>query len=223
MYSLVLLSVLLAACTPAPDTDPPLEPLILTRTRGLRPFDEVILACASPGTPLVIREALPDEIDPEAALRLTWGEPADMPEFVYPVAEDQLVLITHENRSGSALTLDRARALFSGQISDWVEFGGAGEVVLWALMDFNESAAIFNQRVMGSTPVSGGAFLAPDPAAMLAEVSANPNAIGYLPFSWALGNVHVIHTGISLPVLASSAAAPGEAASAWLACMQSAN
>lgn len=197
-----------------------IQPLILARTPGLASYNEVFLTCQQPGAPVVIREVLPGESDPQAALALQWGEGEDLPAFVYRVAEDQLAVITHAENPVEMLDLAQIRALFSGQIQSWEALGGDGDVVLWSLTDFHEGAAIFEAGVMDGRPINGGAFLAPDPAALLAEVSANPQAVGYLPFSWVSGDVHVVQTGINQPVLAFSQNAPEGAATAWLACMQ---
>lgn len=198
-------------------------PLILARTAGVSVLQDEIFSCQSAEAPLVIREMLPGEAGPEAALILRWGEPDGLAEFVYVVGEDALVVIVHPDNDLD-LKSPAIQAIYVGQVHDWDALGGeAGEIEVWSLMGHNEAAGLFETYVMGDLTILSNALLAVSPADILGAVTENPNAIGYLPASWATGAVRSIDLGIVQPILATSDKALDLPAQEWVACMQDKN
>ena len=97
---------------------------------------------------------------------------------------------------------------------------------IWAYSEGNELRAIFDGAVLGNAALSSYVFLAPDPAAMLEAVAADPMAIGYLPKSWLTQNVQTISVASELqdafehPVLALTNAKPEGNLRNYLVCLQ---
>ena len=106
--------------------------------------------------------------------------------FATPLGYVRLVVVVPLANQVKQLDLAQVQALFSGQVTDWAQLGGApGPVQPVVRPAAGDAAQLFSAQALSGAAPSPGALLAPTWAAMLALVSQTPGAIGYLP-SFAL-------------------------------------
>ena len=121
-------------------------------------------------------------------------EPEQLPPFSAPLAWEEIVLITHPNADIGALNQTQLQALFSGS--------SGGDIQVWVPLQGDETRQAFESAILPNGLLTPFAKLAPDPAAMLAAVAADPDAIGYLPKAWLTDDINTFELGLRLPVLA---------------------
>jgi ABC-type phosphate transport system substrate-binding protein len=144
-----------------------------------------------------------------------------------PLAWDEIVVILHPENNASIADLDVLQGLFSGQIMRWDELDGpVNPVQVWIYPEGEEARQIFDTIILGKAKNTSLAGIAPDPAAMLEAVSADPNAIGYLPLSWITEETPQLRIekgffpGLRQPLLALAGEEPEGATLILLNCLQ---
>lgn len=102
-----------------------------------------------------------------------------------PVGLDGLAIIVHPTNAVEGLSLVQLRDLYAGNVLDWVQLGGGeGEILLVSREEGSGSRVIFEERVMGETPVSLTAVVMPTAGDVVAYVAQNPEAIGYVSYAY---------------------------------------
>lgn len=235
LSSLVLLLAGCQAVTPLPDPTEFPQAVVMQYTPGVRILTPVLDACATedPDLALFLEEAPKPALDldspPEGPLRLglALGEP---PEHSYAAAlsDVPIAVITHPSNPVQRLSAAELQALFTGQVQNWTELGGRDQTVTpWALTPADESRQLFENEIIDEGKISGQTRLAADPAWMLAEVSVDPGAVGYLPAVWLIESVEAVELepslrkALSLPLLALADSEPQGADRRLLICLQS--
>lgn len=104
-----------------------------------------------------------------------------------PIGLDGLAIITHKDNPIENLTLVQLQELYSGRIWNWQELGGNDETVLLVSReDGSGSRAIFDERIMGETPVALTAVVMPTSDEAIEYVANNSGAIGYVSRAFVL-------------------------------------
>lgn len=140
------------------------------------------------------------------------GEPDEEAAFIAQIATEQIMAVANPELGLEQLTRSEAADLFSGR---------TGTAAIWVGPQSDEARESFSARILIGSPFSSSASLAASPEKMLAEVSADPDAVGILPAAWADETLQTIDLGIETPVLAISATEPTGAARDLIACLQS--
>lgn len=235
LSSLALLLVGCQAAAPLPDPTEFPQAVVMQYTPGVRILTPVLVACAAedPDLALFLEETPKPALDldplPDRPLRLglALGEPPEQ-SYAATLSDVQIAVITHPSNPVHRLSAAELQALFSGQIQNWIELGGSDQAVTpWALTPADESRQLFENVILSESKISGQTRLAADPAWMLAEVSVDPGAVGYLPAAWlnegvqAAGLEPALAEGLRLPLLGLAANEPQGAARRLLICLQS--
>ncbi len=154
------------------------------------------------------------------------GEPDPLPVFTAQIAKEEILVIAHPDVAVSKLSSDQLIAIFTGNITNWKQVGGASQNVLaWIYPDGNAIQRIFN-AVLKYRPATSQAMLAPDPSAMIEGVGKQPGSIGYIPKAWLTSDVKTIELDARLqsallqPVLAMADRNPQGAARRLIGCLQ---
>jgi hypothetical protein len=227
----LLLLLILAACSEAPQETPTptvnLPTIRVDITPAAQPAAAALNACAEVMSTfdLEVRERFASVSDGDLLIRL--GAPEDSPQpeagFLAQIATEDIRVVLNPNNPISSLTRPELLDLFSGKTTDWRQLDGkAAPVYVWVPLAAEETRKAFESEVMESLPVVPDARLAPDPAAMLEAISADPNTIGYLPAAWETGDLQTTLLGIHMPVLVQADATPTGPAADLVACMQGA-
>jgi hypothetical protein len=234
---LVGLIFVLAACqtpTPAPVNAEFPEAVVVLHTPVLRIAVPVLQACAAemPDLALFLEEAprtaidLNNEVEGLTRLGLVLGEPTEG-EFGVALGETQILVIVHPSNPVQNMSADELQNLFSGEVQNWSQIGGTDHAVTpWVLTPADESRQLFEKTILGEKNLASQARLAADPGWMLAEVSADPGAIGYLPAAWLDENVRPVELQaaladeLRLPLLALAVTQPQGQARNLMICLQ---
>jgi phosphate transport system substrate-binding protein len=112
------------------------------------------------------------------------------------IAKDGIVVIVNNANSVSALTVDQAKDLFSGNTTDWSKVGGSsGTVSVITREDGSGTRDGFQNIVMGGkngTPILKTAIVQSSTEAVLQAVKGNPSAIGYISLASLNGDVKAV-------------------------------
>ncbi len=194
--ALISVTILLAACA-APTAGSTPQVVRVYATSAAAPWLGTVYDCATPST--VVRL-----VDPRSAeLQLRLGAPAQMDGAAYQIGADDLLAVVHPETGVGSLTVQQIRQLFSGQVTDWKEVGGANlPVQVWTFSSGEDIQVVFNQVALHGEPVTSLARLAVSAQAMSDAVGANPGSVGFLPRRWKAGNVREALVISSVPVLA---------------------
>ena len=109
---------------------------------------------------------------------------ADPKEFV--VARDAIAVIVNPQNPVSRLTLDQISLIYRGKINNWRELGGEDRPIVRLSRESNSGTHVYFLETvirMGNSKdkslFSPDTLLLPSSEGIIAEVSSNPNAIGY--------------------------------------------
>lgn len=222
-WVLILLTLAVAGCTPTLEVSPTIVPSIvqIDITPAAWPVHLAVAACDSalPNIQVEIEERFATQAKGDLLVRL--GVLEDSADFLVQIATDDLVVILHPENDTASLTPDEIRDLFTGQTTTWSEYNGSdAPVQVWVPLSADETRIEFDAQILQGLPVVSDAKLAPDPRAMQQAVSADPNAIGFLPNSWQPSGFQSILLGLQLPVLVAASQAPEGPAAELVACLQ---
>jgi phosphate transport system substrate-binding protein len=139
------------------------------------------LAALVNGTVDVANASRPISAEERAAAEAKGIQPV---EFV--VARDAIAIVIHPDNPVDALTLPQLSAMYSGQITRWIEVGGEDRPIVLLSRETNSGTHVyFLEHVLrlgdNDQPVffSPETLLLPSSEGISAEVRQNPNAIGY--------------------------------------------
>ncbi len=220
---LLLLLVLLPACSPLTTNSPPPSPQAITisYTATFRPWADILHQCAieHPEIALIILEtSLSDPEYREAEIALWLGEPIEeFPGYAASLGTDEIVVIAGEGVNLQNLSQTQLRQIYSDPNPLYQT---------WTYGDGNDLRLIFDEVVMDGTSVSPESQLSPNPAAMLEAIQDDPQAIGYIPDSWLTKDANKItlegdlRESFAYPVIALTKTKPQGYLHSFLVCVQ---
>jgi phosphate transport system substrate-binding protein len=106
---------------------------------------------------------------------------------IHTIAQDGIAIVVHPDVGVDGLTLDQARAIFAGEITNWSEVGGDDKaIVVISREEGSGTRGAFEEMVMGKEgpPIAEAALLFPSNGAVRTAVSTTPDAIAYLSFGY---------------------------------------
>jgi phosphate transport system substrate-binding protein len=118
------------------------------------------------------------------------------------VARDAIAVIVNPGNPVEQLTLQQVSDIFSGKISNWQELGGENRPIVRVSREVNSGTHVyFLESVIrlgrkdDKTIFSADTLLLPSSEGITAEVSQNPNAIGYDGLGYVTPAVKVLRLG----------------------------
>ncbi len=116
--------------------------------------------------------------------------------FTWHVANDAIAPIVHPSNPVSDLTLEQLKAIYQGQIKNWSEVGGANTAITVVSRDSSSGTyETWFELVMKKSDVTTGAIYTTSNADVAAEVSRNPNAIGYVGVAYITPQLKALSVG----------------------------
>jgi len=101
--------------------------------------------------------------------------------WVIEIAKDGLALIVHPRNTVYDLTLEQVRRIYTGEIQNWSELGGASEKIhIIAREEGSGTRGAFEELVMGERRITPRAIVQSSNGAVRQLVSGDPNAIGFI-------------------------------------------
>ena len=112
------------------------------------------------------------------------------------IAKDGIVIIVNKDNKLSSLTLDQAKSIFSGNVTDWTKVSGSGsKISVITREDGSGTRDGFQNIVMGGkngTKIVSNAIVQSSTEAILQAVKGDPNAIGYISLASLNGDVKAV-------------------------------
>jgi hypothetical protein len=151
--------------------------------------------------------------DPESAdVSLRVGEPPFLESPAYRIDTEEILIVTHRQSPVQNLTLEEARALFTGQGDPFVE--------IWVYASEEDVQEVFDQTVMAGRGITPWARIAVNPQHMSDTLVNEANTVGILPRHWKAGDAREVFSGGPVPVLAITNAEPQGVIKELIACLQ---
>jgi len=152
------------------------------------------LAALANGTVDIANASRPIKPEEEAAAERAGFDPE---EFI--IARDAIAVIVHPNNPVNKLTLEEVAAIFKGEINNWREVGGEDRIIVRVSRETNSGTHVyFLEEVIrlgnsnDKSIFSPNTLLLPSSEGIIAEVSDNPNAIGYDGLGYITPHVKVL-------------------------------
>lgn len=105
-------------------------------------------------------------------------------EFI--VANDAIAVIVHPDNPVSELTLEQVASIYKGELTNWAQLGGEDRPIVRLSRETNSGTHVYFLETvirLGNSEdksiFSADTLLLPSSEGIIAEVSDNPNAIGY--------------------------------------------
>ena len=112
------------------------------------------------------------------------------------IAKDGIVIIVNKDNKLSSLTLDQAKSIFGGNVTDWTKVSGSGsKISVITREDGSGTRDGFQNIVMGGkngTKIVSNAIVQSSTEAILQAVKGDPNAIGYISLASLNGDVKAV-------------------------------
>jgi hypothetical protein len=217
---LLLACFLLSACSSTTLTTTPV-PITVQYTAASVPWLAKVYTCAG-ANGITAEQRAADFIDPrtvDMAIRI--GQPENLTSPAYQVGSEDILVGVNKLNPINSLTADQVRGLFSGQIQNWQAINGSDAAVqVWIFAAGEDVQQIFEQTILGGSPVTSLARLATSPDEMSQGIANDVNAVGILTRHWKAGNVAEVFTVATVPVLAITAQEPSGALPGIIACLQ---
>ncbi|HWQ48302.1 MAG TPA: phosphate ABC transporter substrate-binding protein [Methanosarcina sp.] len=109
------------------------------------------------------------------------------------IAYDGITVVVNPSNSVSNLTFDQLRGIYNGSISNWKEVGGVDTPI--AVISRDSSSGTykdFQKDVLQGDEYRPDALTQPATGSIVAEVSQNANAIGYIGFAYLGSSVKAL-------------------------------
>lgn len=99
----------------------------------------------------------------------------------YIIALEGVVIIANPANKVSGLTMDQARQIFSGQITNWQDVGGSAAAInLFTRERGSGTRSVLQNIVMGQDKFSSNAGVQNSTESIRSSVAGDPTAIGYI-------------------------------------------
>lgn len=203
---LLFLSSWIPSCTATP---PPATPQVVNvySTFAAEPWLSELYECA--GTAAVLSR-LDDPAAAEIALRV--GEPELLASPAYQIDSEEILVVTHRQSPVQNLTLEQARALFTGR--------GDPSMQVWVYAPGEDVQEVFDRVVLEGAGIMPEARLAPHPQELSDTLVNEPNTVGILPRHWKAGDSREVFSVATVPVLAVTPEEPQGTIKNLIACLQ---
>lgn len=104
------------------------------------------------------------------------------------VALDGIAVYVHASNPIESLTLDQIKRIFTGEVKNWKEVGGAdAPILLYGRENNSGTYAFFKEEVLDDEDFAAETQSLPGTAAVVNAVANDPKAIGYGGIAWGKG------------------------------------
>jgi phosphate transport system substrate-binding protein len=152
------------------------------------------LAALANGTVDIANASRPIKPEEEAQAERAGFDPE---EFI--IARDAIAVIVHPDNPVNELTLEQVASIFKGEFNNWQDVGGEDRIIVRVSRETNSGTHVyFLEEVIrlgnddDKSIFSPTTLLLPSSEGIIAEVSDNPNAIGYDGLGYITPHVKVV-------------------------------
>jgi phosphate transport system substrate-binding protein len=106
----------------------------------------------------------------------------------YPIARDAVVAVVNAANPVENMTLPDLRSIYRGEIASWRDLGGGNRPIHVVIQPPDaDITAFFVEAVMGGEPVTASSVYARADSSVVADVSRDPDAVGYVTLAGGAG------------------------------------
>jgi phosphate transport system substrate-binding protein len=125
---------------------------------------------------------------------------------VHTIAFDGIAIVTHPDLELPSITLEDAKLIFAGEITNYADVGGPdAEIIVVSREEGSGTRAAFDELVLESSEpemnMAETALLQQSNGQVRTAVSTTPNAIGYLSFGFLDESVNLVEIDGALPTV----------------------
>jgi len=125
---------------------------------------------------------------------------------VFTIAFDGIAIVTHPDLELPGLTLEEAKLIFGGEITNYAEVGGPNvEIIVVSREEGSGTRAAFDELVLESSEpafeMTETALLQQSNGQVRTTVATTPNAIGYLSFGFLDDSINLVEIDGFLPTV----------------------
>jgi phosphate transport system substrate-binding protein len=160
----------------------PLSELLAEAFMQMHP--QVTITVQGGGSSVGVQSAVDEIVDIGAASRnLKSSEEGTV--IPTPIALDGIALVVNSSSSITGLTLEQARDIFSGVITNWNQVGGLDEeIVVISREEGSGTRGAFEDLVMDDELITESALLFQSNGAVRTALTQTPNSVAYLSFGY---------------------------------------
>jgi len=138
------------------------------------------------GSSTGVKSAADGTVDIGAASRELKDSEKNLGLVVHVLAKDGIAIIPHSSQAVTNLTLEQIKQIYSGEITNWSEVGGADRNInVVSREEGSGTRTAFEEMVMGADAViTATAILQSSNGAIRTTVAGDPDAIGFLSFGY---------------------------------------
>jgi phosphate transport system substrate-binding protein len=104
----------------------------------------------------------------------------------YRIARDALVAVVHRTNPVQNVSVSELKDVFAGTTTEWSQLAGAGRAIRPVVQPMeSDVTGFFIERVMGGEPIGARVITETADSAVVARVSGDPQALGYVTLAWA--------------------------------------
>ena len=104
----------------------------------------------------------------------------------YRFARDAVVAIVHPDNGIENMSVEDLRGIYAGAHARWSELGGRPEAIEPVIQPMDaDITQFFLETVMGDSPIRARVYTEPSDSAVVARVSGNRAALGFISMAWA--------------------------------------
>ncbi len=163
----------------------PLAELFSEAYEAINP--SILVTVSGGGSSVGVKSAAEQTADIGMASReIKDSEIQDCPEIVvHTIARDGIAIVVNPDLDVDGITMEQARGIFAGEITDWSEVGGAaGMITVASREEGSGTRSAFEDLVMGDALVSELAILQPSNGAIRTTVASTPGCIAFISFGY---------------------------------------
>lgn len=163
----------------------PLAELLSEAYEGINP--NILVTISGGGSSVGVKSASEQSADIGMASReIKDSEIEECPEIViHTIARDGIAIVAYPDLDVDGITMEQARAIFAGEITDWSEVGGmAGYITVAAREEGSGTRSAFEDLVMDESLITETAILQPSNGAIRTTVATTPGSIAFISFGY---------------------------------------
>jgi phosphate transport system substrate-binding protein len=148
-------------------------------------FPGVTITVTGGGSGVGVQSAIDGTLDIGSASRELTEAEEGQGLAVTVLAYDGIAIVSSAAQTLTDLTLEQVRQIFSGEITNWSEVGGAnGDIVVVSREEGSGTRAAFEERVMEGSLITDTAILQSSNGALKTTVAGKNRAIGFLSMGY---------------------------------------
>jgi phosphate transport system substrate-binding protein len=115
------------------------------------------------------------------------------------IARDGIAVIVHPDNLVSSMSIEDIKAIFTGEVSRWSDFGGSGTIVVVSRDAASGTFETFNELALENAKLTDAALMLASNLEVARTIAQTPGAIGYVGLGYLTDEVKALKVNNVLP------------------------